>query len=186
MKTEGSDKVLSNSRGLWKTVRMRFCLQKYCKPFVAEQISPMKNCLYALSILSSRRVPGKPVNKLQQWKERGDTNEQTSYWTISKKRCFLKNCDNSDFSGCFVIISLLCSLNWKHMRDAFSKIWRHNITTKHWLEALPASLQRLLISFTRYWNFTATTSIRYFCRLIKYPPNFETDLVWIQILFYTY
>lgn len=63
-------------------VRMRFCFQKYCKLVVAEQISTMKNCLYALSILSSRRVPQKPVNELQQWKERGTANEQTSYWTM--------------------------------------------------------------------------------------------------------
>lgn len=63
MKIEGSDNGLpSSSRGPWKTVRMRFCLQKYCKPVVAEKISTMKNCLYELSILSSRRVPQKPVS----------------------------------------------------------------------------------------------------------------------------
>lgn len=117
------------------------------------------------------------------------TNEQTSYRTMSKKRCFLKDCANSDFSGCFVIISLLCSylrlgdsLNWKYMQDTLSKIWRHNITTEHWLEAYPASLQRLPISFTRYWNSTATISFKYFCRLIKYPPNFETDTLDLDII----
>lgn len=73
MKTEGSDNGLpSSSRGPWKTVRMMFYLQKYCKPVIAQQISKMKNCLYAFSILSSRRVPAKPVSKLQKWKDRVD------------------------------------------------------------------------------------------------------------------
>lgn len=131
---------------------MRFCLQKYCKPVIAEQISTMKNCLHALIILTSRRVPQKSVNELQQWKEGGATHEQTFYWTLSKKKHFLKDCDNSDFSGCFAIISFLYShlwlgesLNWKYMQDAISKIWRHSITTKHWLEAYPSSLQKLPI-----------------------------------------
>lgn len=41
-------------------------------------------------------------------RKRGASNKQTSYWTMSKKRHFLKDCDNLDFSGCFAIISLLC------------------------------------------------------------------------------
>lgn len=73
MKTEGSDNGLpSSSRVPWKTVRMMFYLKKHCKPLIAQQISKIKNCLYAFSIFSSGRVPVQPVSKLQQWKERGD------------------------------------------------------------------------------------------------------------------
>lgn len=73
MKTEGSDNRLPfSSRGPWKTARMMFYLQKYCKTVITQQISKIKNCLYAFSILSSSRVPVKPASKLQKWREGDD------------------------------------------------------------------------------------------------------------------
>lgn len=102
------------------------------------------------------------------------TNEWTFCWAMSKLKGFLKDWDSSDFSGCFLIISLMCSqlglghsLQPKHMQDALANIWRHTTVTKYWLKDYSAFLQRLRISFTRYWNSTAVTSFKYFCRLFN-------------------
>lgn len=86
MKTECSDNGLaSSSRGPWKTVRMMFYSQKYRKTVIAQQLSKMKKCLYAFSILSSRRIPVKPA---------------VSYGNGKKERC----CSDTISQLCYVVI----------------------------------------------------------------------------------
>lgn len=121
--------------------------------------------------------------------QRRPTNEQTFCWAMSKPKDYLKDWHSSDFSGCFVIISLLVSQlglgdspEWNYMQGAHAKIWRHNNITKHWLKAYSAFLQRLPVSFNRYWNSRAIISFKYFYGLIKYLSNFETDLAWIRTI----
>lgn len=114
------------------------------------------------------------------------TNEWTFSWTMSKPKGFLKDWDSSVFLVSLFLFSYCApSWDWKtHWNESICNIHLQKCEDRTVLQN--AGLKYILLSYRGYWNSTAITLLKYFCRLIKHPSSIKADLDWIQIIYCTH